>query len=217
MEVKRKTVLDFCYIIQGQHTYPMTNWLTKNGLQQQCCGLVNIPHGKDLYALFYDELGSCGYHGIIQHEDSTELCLSSVKIDTPVMAYLSFNRDGFSSHCRDYKAYWQWVANRNQQRYKNNIENGNDFDAKNMMHTIRLLQVAYEIMTKGTITNKRPNRDQLLAIKQGKLSYDEIMQLAESLLAKIETASLSSRLPDQPNRQKALAVLLTMRNHLYQS
>lgn len=217
VEVKRKTVLDFCYIIQGQHTYPMTNWLTKNGLQQQCCGLVNIPHGKDLYALFYDELGSCGYHGIIQHEDSTELCLSSVKIDTPVMAYLSFNRDGFSSHCRDYKAYWQWVANRNQQRYKNNIERGNDFDAKNMMHTIRLLQVAYEIMTKGTITNKRPNRDELLAIKQGKLSYDEIMQLAESLLAKIETASLSSRLPDQPNRQKALAVLLTMRNHLYQS
>ncbi|WP_294892900.1 nucleotidyltransferase domain-containing protein [uncultured Gilliamella sp.] len=217
VEVKRKTVLDFCYIIQGQHTYPMTNWLTKNGLQQQCCGLVNIPHGKDLYALFYDTSGSCDYHGIIQHEDSTELCLSSVKIDTPVMAYLSFNRDGFSSHCRDYKAYWQWVANRNQQRYKNNIENGNDFDAKNMMHTIRLLQVAYEIMTKGTITNKRPNRDELLAIKQGKLSYDEIMQLAESLLAKIETASLSSRLPDQPNRQKALAVLLTMRNHLYQS
>lgn len=217
VEVKRKTVLDFCYIIQGQHTYPMTNWLTKNGLQQQCCGLVNIPHGKDLYALFYDASGSCGYHGIIQHEDSTELCLSSVKIDTPVMAYLSFNRDGFSSHCRDYKAYWQWVANRNQQRYKNNIENGNDFDAKNMMHTIRLLQVAYEIMTKGTITNKRPNRDELLAIKQGKLSYDEIMQLAESLLAKIETASLSSRLPDQPNRQKALAVLLTMRNYLYQS
>lgn len=217
VEVKRKTVLDFCYIIQGQHTYPMTNWLTKNGLQQQCCGLVNIPHGKDLYALFYDTSGSCGYRGIIQHEDSTELCLSSVKIDTPVMAYLSFNRDGFSSHCRDYKAYWQWVANRNQQRYKNNIENGNDFDAKNMMHTIRLLQVAYEIMTKGTITNKRSNRDELLAIKQGKLSYDEIMQLAESLLAKIETASLSSRLPDQPNRQKALAVLLTMRNHLYQS
>ena len=90
MEVKRKTVLDFCYIIQGQHTYPMTNWLTKNGLQQLCCGLVNIPHSKDLYALFYDSSGSCGYHGIIQHEDSTELCLSSVKIDTPCDGLFEF-------------------------------------------------------------------------------------------------------------------------------
>ncbi|NUE96719.1 nucleotidyltransferase [Gilliamella sp. ESL0232] len=215
IEVKRKTVLDFCYIIQGQHAYPLTNWLSEKRFEQHLCGLVNIPHSRDLYALFYDASGDCGYHGIIQNDDSTELCLSSVKVGTTVNAYLSFNRDGFSSHCRDYKAYWQWVEKRNEQRYQSNIKSGNDFDAKNMMHTIRLLQVAHEIMTKGTITNKCANRDELLAIKNGQLSYDEIMNIAETLLSKIETASITSMLPETPNFTKAIALLVKMRELLY--
>ncbi|MFQ0994315.1 DNA polymerase beta superfamily protein [Gilliamella sp. BG2] len=215
IEVKRKTVLDFCYIIQGQHAYPLTNWLSEKRFEQHLCGLVNIPHSRDLYALFYDASGDCGYHGIIQNDDSTELCLSSVKVGTTVNAYLSFNRDGFSSHCRDYKAYWQWVEKRNEQRYQSNIKSGNDFDAKNMMHTIRLLQVAHEIMTKGTITNKCANRDELLAIKNGQLSYDEIMNIAETLLSKIETASITSMLPETPNFTKAIAQLVKMRELLY--
>jgi uncharacterized protein len=213
--VTRKTVLDFCYIIEDQRAYPLNDWLTEHSFKQHLCRLVNVRHGRDLYALFYDPLGSCGYHGIVQQQDSTELCLSSVKIDTPVTAYLSFNRDGFSSHCRDYKAYWQWVEKRNEQRYQNNIKSGNDFDAKNMMHTIRLLQVAHEIMTQGTITNKRANRDELLAIKNGQLSYDEIMHIAETLLSKIETASITSILPDMPNFTKAIAQLVKMRECLY--
>ncbi|MCO6546333.1 MAG: nucleotidyltransferase domain-containing protein [Gilliamella sp.] len=215
IEVKRKTVLDFCYIIQGQHAYPLTNWLSEKRFEQHLCGLVNIPHSLDLYALFYDASGDCGYHGIIQNDDSTELCLSSVKVGTTVNAYLSFNRDGFSSHCRDYKAYWQWVEKRNEQRYQSNIKSGNDFDAKNMMHTIHLLQVAHEIMTKGTITNKCANRDELLAIKNGQLSYDEIMNIAETLLSKIETASITSMLPETPNFTKAIALLVKMRELLY--
>ncbi|SCB82834.1 nucleotidyltransferase domain-containing protein [Gilliamella intestini] len=215
IEVKRKTVLDFCYIIQGQHAYPLTNWLSEKRFEQHLCGLVNIPHSRDLYALFYDASGDCGYHGIIQNDDSTELCLSSVKVGTTVNAYLSFNRDSFSSHCRDYKAYWQWVEKRNEQRYQSNIKSGNDFDAKNMMHTIRLLQVAHEIMTKGTITNKCANRDELLAIKNGQLSYDEIMHISETLLSKIEIASITSMLPETPNFTKAIAQLVKMRELLY--
>ncbi|MCO6557389.1 MAG: nucleotidyltransferase domain-containing protein [Gilliamella sp.] len=213
--VTRKTVLDFCYIIEGQQAYPLNDWLAQHSFKQHLCGLVNVRHGRDLYALFYDPSGSCGYHGIIQQQDSTELCLSSVAINTPVIAYLSFNRDGFSSHCRDYKAYWQWVEKRNEQRYQSNIKSGNDFDAKNMMHTIRLLQVAHEIMTKGTITNKCANRDELLAIKNGQLSYDEIMHIAETLLSKIETASITSMLPEAPNFTKAIAQLVKMRELLY--
>lgn len=215
VEVKRKTVLDFCYIIQGQQAYPLADWLTEHHFQQQRCGLVNVPHGRDLYALFYDESDTCNYHGIIQQEDSTELCLSSVLAGTPVVAYLSFNRDGYSSHCREYKAYWQWIEKRNEQRYLTNVQSGNDFDAKNMMHTIRLLQVAHEIMTQGTITNKRPNRDQLLGIKNGALTYEEIMQLADRLLDAIETASTQSSLPDEPNSATAIQILVNMRSALY--
>lgn len=215
VEVKRKTVLDFCYVIQEQHAYSLVDWLTEHHFEQQRCGLVNVPHGRDLYALFYDASGAFGYRGIIQQDDSTELCLSSVSAGTPVAAYLSFNRDGYSSHCRDYKAYWQWVEQRNEQRYLSNMQRGNDFDAKNMMHTIRLLQVAHEIMTQGTITNKRPNRDALLGIKNGALSYDEIIQMTDELLTQIEQAEVFSTIPDEPNHQLAIATLVSMREKLY--
>ncbi|WP_392553294.1 nucleotidyltransferase domain-containing protein [Orbus wheelerorum] len=216
VEVKRKTVLDFCYIIEGTQTLPLNTWLATHQLHQQQCGLANVPHARDLYALVYDRAGINGYHGIIKHLDSTELCLSSVAINTPLNAYLSFNRDGYSSHCRDYKAYWQWVDLRNEQRYASNVDNGNDYDAKNMMHTIRLLQVAHEIMTKGTLTNKRPNREALLAIKHGELSYAEIMLIAEKLVSEIESAQATSLLPDAPNRENAMATLVAMRTRLYE-
>lgn len=85
-----------------------------------------------------------------------------------------------------------------------------------MMHTIRLLQVAQQIMTQGTITNKRSNREQLLSIKNGQLSYDELIQLAESLLADIENAAMSSSLPEVPNSDKAIQILVDMRDTLYQ-
>jgi uncharacterized protein len=85
-----------------------------------------------------------------------------------------------------------------------------------MMHTIRLLQVAQQIMTQGTITNKRSNREQLLSIKNGQLSYNEIIQLAESLLADIENAAMSSSLPEVPNSDKAIQILVDMRDTLYQ-
>lgn len=217
VEVERKTVLDFCYIIQGQQAYPLTDWLTEQHIEQQFCGLVNVPHGRDLYALYYDESGSQGYHGIIQHANSTELCLSSVKAGTTVVAYLSFNQDGYSSHCREYKAYWQWVEKRNKQRFLTNIQCENDYDAKNMMHIIRLLEVSYEIMTQGILTNKRPNREALLGIKNGNLSYEAIMQMADKLLTQIEQADLFSTLPDKPNHQLAIATLVSIRENLYRA
>jgi len=81
VEVKRKTVLDFCYIIDGAQTFLLNVWLEKNQFNQQLCGLVRIPHGRDLYALFYDASSTKGYHGIIQHVDSTELCVSSIAVN----------------------------------------------------------------------------------------------------------------------------------------
>lgn len=215
VEIKRKTVLDFCYIIDGTQSYPLVDWLAHQQLNQRHCGLVNVPHGRDLYALFYDPSGQLGFHGIIQQEDSTALCLSSVPVDTPLLGYLTFNRDGYSSHCRDYKAYWQWVATRNEQRYLSNVQNGNDYDAKNMMHTIRLLQVAQQIMSEGKLINKRPNRDELLSIKRGDWQYDDLMQLAENIVADIEQATQQSHLPDQPDSAKVIATLIAMRTALY--
>ncbi|CAK9886934.1 MAG: hypothetical protein XXXJIFNMEKO3_03384 [Candidatus Erwinia impunctatus] len=132
-----------------------------------------------------------------------------------MVAYLSFNRDGYASHCREYKSYWQWVEERNEQHYTNNVMNGNDYDAKNIMHTIRLLEVSREIMINGKMTNKRPNRDELLNIKGGAFKYEQLIEMADKLLTEIESAEQLSDLPDEPNENIVLARLVSMRDTLY--
>jgi hypothetical protein len=146
---EKKSVLDFCFILDGYNTISLTEWLQLNNLEQQKCGLINMPHTKGMFALFYDKLGNKKYKGIVQSEAANTISLSSIPKGEKELAYLFFNFDSYSSYCKDYYQYWDWVKKRNEERYQNNIKNTFDYDAKNMMHTIRLLHVAYEILAEG--------------------------------------------------------------------
>jgi predicted nucleotidyltransferase len=55
VDKERKSVLDFCFILQGHNSVPLQEWLTQNNFVQERCGLTSIPHAKGLYALFYDK------------------------------------------------------------------------------------------------------------------------------------------------------------------
>jgi hypothetical protein len=121
----------------------------------------------------------------------------------------------YSSYCKEYREYWDWVAKRNEDRYQENAAHGKDYDAKNMMHTIRLLQVALEIGNIGKLNVKRQNREELLAIKSGKYDYKDLLDMADSLMTQIESAYLESDLPDVPDKEKLETVLVSMRNELY--
>ncbi len=48
-------------------------------------------------------------------------------------------------------------------------------DAKNMMHTIWLLQMAYDVAVTRKVIIEPPNRDQLLVIKSGTIDYDSLL------------------------------------------
>ena len=65
---ERKSVLDFCYIVYGHGSIPLSKWLEIKGYQQENCGLVRIDHARDVYAVFYDERVELGYKGIIKKE-----------------------------------------------------------------------------------------------------------------------------------------------------
>jgi predicted nucleotidyltransferase len=44
VEEERKTILDFCYIIEGYDAVPLNKWLKSKGFRQEECGLINVPH-----------------------------------------------------------------------------------------------------------------------------------------------------------------------------
>ncbi len=212
---EKKNILEFCHVLDGHGSIPLSKWLARYNYKQEFCGLVNIPHAKDLYAVFYDEKKEKGYKGILKKEKATTVLLSSIPKEEKLVAYLHFNKDGFSKYCRDYKEYWDWVDKRNEARYQNNINHGKNYDSKNMMHTFRLLDMAIEILSTGTINVKRPNREELLVIRRGEVLYDDLIERAENKMKEVEEAYLKSTLPEEPNLTKAEALLVQMRKEYY--
>ena len=212
---ERKSLLHFCYVLTGQGSLPVADWLTDRQWNQANCGLVSVPHARDVYALFYDETATLSFQGIINNADSAEVSLSSVPKESEPVAHLYVNHDGYSSYCRDYREYWEWVEKRNDARYQNTLDHGKNYDAKNMMHTFRLLDMATEILDTGRVIVRRPNRDELLKIRAGAFEYDELIGQAEQKVAQVDVAAANSPLPTRPDVARINQLLVEMRRDLY--
>ncbi|MBO2007634.1 nucleotidyltransferase domain-containing protein [Siccationidurans soli] len=214
----RKSVLDFCYVTVGAGAQPVTTWLERKGYEATRCGLVKVSHLTDLYALFIDQTPDCslGYRGLVRDpETSQDVLLSAVPKGEETSAYLSFNRNGYSTYCRVFREYWEWVAKRNVERYENTVQHGKNYDAKNMLHVFRLLQMAQEIAEKGELQVRRPNREFLLQIRRGEFDYEELVTEAEQLVTTVEAAFTVSALPEAPDKQLAEQVLIQIRRAFY--
>lgn len=224
MPEKRKTVLDFCYILDNQEnekgSTSLQKWLKVNDYKQENCGLAAISHIKNTYSLFYHNLDSeienqFYYKGILKKIDSNEVSLSSIPKTEKPIAYLYFNKEGYAAHCKEYKQYWEWVSNRNDTRYENTLEHGKNYDAKNMMHTFRLLDMAIEILEKQEVIVKRPNREELLQIRSGFFTYEELIKKADQKIELLEKAYQNSTLPEFPNVGNLEKALIETRSKFY--
>jgi len=64
-----------------------------------------------------------------------------------------------------------------------------------------------EIATEGIVRVRRPNAAWLLDVREGKFSYDEIMEMTEEKLAEIHESFEKSPLPDEPDRARISEML----------
>lgn len=85
-----------------------------------------------------------------------------------------------------------------------------------MMHTIRLLQQAKEILSKGELKIQRPNREELLRINNGAYSYEELFVWSRKLFQEVEELGSHVLLKGAPDQVKLRQQLVDMRKHLYQ-
>ena len=215
MAKQKKSLLHFCYVLQGYDTIALPTFLSEKGWAQEQCGLVNMPNSKGMYALFYDAKNSLGYKGIIQKEIANEVSFSSVVKGEEPVAHLVCNQDGYSKYCKEYTEYWDWMEKRNDERYNTNQQHGKNYDSKNMMHTIRLLQTAEQILSTGKLNIRVSNREELLAIKAGEMEYDDLLNKADELIASIEKHYETSDLPERPDEEKAIKALIEIREAVY--
>ena len=212
VEKERKSVEDFCLVLDGKKSIPLKQFLNENGLKSHYCGLAKISKMKDCYNLFYNE--SLSYKGVAR-PNANEVCLSSIPKEELPLAMLYFNLDGYSTYCKKYKEYWSWVDKRNEERYKNNISHDKNYDAKNMMHTFRLLHMAKEIGQSGEINVERLDRDDLLAIKNAEFEYDELVAKAEIIREGLDEVYQNSSLQEKPELNSINKLLISVRNAFY--
>jgi len=104
-------------------------------------------------------------------------------------------------HYREARRYWDmymnWKIHRNPDRAK--LEEKYGYDTKHAMHLVRLMYEGEELLTTGYITFPRPERTELMAIRNGLYSYDQLMEKVENFDAMFETLYEKSSLPFSPN------------------
>jgi len=212
---ERKQVLDFCYVVKGNGTIQLNEWLRENRFDQKDCGLANLDHFRDAYVIFYQPGGKL--NGIVSSATANDVLLSPIPGGQQPLAVMHFNKDAYSVYCREYKEYWQWVDERNEERYQNTMSHGKNYDAKNMMHTFRLLSMAEEIALHQKVVVHREDRDFLLSIRRGEFEYEELLKRVEEKINRIEELYAGADLQEAPDEDRAEQVLIRIRSAFYES
>jgi predicted nucleotidyltransferase len=206
---QRRAMLEFCHVPEGQGSSPVLDWLAARGISPRECGLTAVQHAAGMFAIYHDSRGEM--RGIVSPKDPDTLIFSSVPKEAIPLAWMHFNRDAFQAHCKAHREYWEWVSQRNEERYATNASHGRGYDSKNLMHTLRLLDMAGEIAAEGVLRIRRPNRDYLLRVRSGEFAYEDLVARAEEQLAEVQAAFDKSPLPDQPDREQVNALLVEIR------
>lgn len=98
---------------------------------------------------------------------------------------------------KEWGQYQTWLRQRNRARAALEAEHG--YDTKHAMHLVRLLRMGGEILRGEGVLVRRPDRAELLAIRDGALDYEALVEQAEALSAAIDAAAATTTLPDAPD------------------
>lgn len=225
-KIEKPNVLNFCYVADSKGgSIKVVEFLKNHGWNYKMCGLVNTNNMKDTYTVFIEGEGHqeefiknpvvYNYSGICRDpENSYEVCLSSIPKGIKSQFIMYFNKDAYSNYCRFYREYNEWKAKRNPVRYNVNLKH--EYDVKNAMHLMRLLETGYQLLLKNEIivVHNDEYRKFLMDIRNGKYEFEDILNIAETKYNDIKKLLETSYLPDEPDHELIDKLFKTSR--LYQ-
>lgn len=176
-------------------------------LSDERTGLTDI-----MLRQWYEAQKPIGYKGIVnQKEDSNEVRLSSVAEGVLPICHMHYDKDKYSTHCREYKEQKEWEHKRNPERYKEN--KGKLFDRKNVAHAVRLLHMGIEIAKGEGFNVDRSNidRDFILNIRLGNTKYEEIIEYIQGKRDEMKELMDKSTLQDNIDVDFVNNILLDIR------
>jgi uncharacterized protein len=162
-----------------------------------------------------------GYKGLVKTgeglnvAESNQLRLSSIpKGETPI-CNITYNKDGYTQHCNDYKSYQTWLEQRNEARWVDVQSHGQKIDGKNMMHCMRLIQMSREIAEGKGIVVRRPNAKELISIRRGEVDLQTLIDKVEKEIVEIDKIFEESNLPIEVDNKLIHNLIIKIRKEIY--
>ncbi len=103
----------------------------------------------------------------------------------------------YAARKRDFDNYQTWKKNRNSARAE--LEARSGYDTKHGMHLVRLMRMCREILETGKVLVRRDDAEELLEIRAGAWSYENLREWAEKEDAALEEVAKASHLPKTPD------------------
>jgi predicted nucleotidyltransferase len=114
----------------------------------------------------------------------------------------------YAAKMTQYKQYQNWLKTRNPKRAELEAKHG--YDTKHGMHLLRLMRMCKEILEGKGVLVRRPDAEELLSVRFGKKSYDELIEEAEALDAECGELYKTSPLPHKPDREALDGLVIRM-------
>jgi len=89
------------------------------------------------------------------------------------------------------------------------------YDTKNAAHLIRLLRMGIEFLTEGELYVERHDAAQLLEIKRGAWTLEQVKDEANRLFSRAEEAYINSTLPAQPDAEAISELCVRMVEYMW--
>jgi len=125
--------------------------------------------------------------------------LAQTDLPPSFLALLDRERQ-YRNALREWQQYQEWTRNRNPVRAE--LERQFGYDTKHAMHLLRLLRMAVEILTTGKVLVRRPDADELLAVRRGSLTFGALLEQAEGLGSRLKALAEASPLPPRPDEDR---------------
>lgn len=192
---------DYCYLIP-RDALAATDQppcrpqrLRDSGVDLARCHAARLEHAPGVFRLYhYGEQARGVFRGDALAVESIPLADEPERfIGLLLYAEQAWRRDG-----EEHRQYWQWRAERNEARWQQQERGELDYDAKNLMHTLRLLLSAVSIVERGQPRVRFEGEDlaYLLAVRNGEYPYEALLERAEALRQRCLAAGAGERLPE---------------------
>lgn len=111
-----------------------------------------------------------------------------------------FQEQRYRTALKHWEQFQKWKEERNEARAELEAKHG--YDTKHAAHLVRLMRMCREILTEGVVRVRRPDAEELLAIRRGAWSYEQVVEFAEREDAELEEIyqRRESPLPREPDR-----------------